>query len=355
MEGEVKNMILVWSTVVASLYYCQRVGKIFPSGIARHLAIFPVVFLFFLLPLNLTSIHFGGTTSFFIAWLASFKLILFAFNKGPLSSNSSIPPSRFILLACFPIKFHQSDHQLSQDATAEKKTHKSPLIYVAKIVIFAVILRIYDYKEQLHPKIILFCYCLHVYFMLEMVLALVAALTKALVHVELEEQFNEPYLATSLQDFWGRRWNLMVPNILQPTVYHPVRSVAARFMDRKWAAIPGVLATFLVSGLMHELVLYNIGRLRPSGEMMCFFLIHGLSLSVEIVIKKILRGKFSVPGIVSGPLTLAYVIYTSFLLFFPPFLRSKADVKGCTESLAFIEFIKNHRLVGPNDIACPFL
>ncbi|KAL0398845.1 UNVERIFIED_CONTAM: Acyl-CoA--sterol O-acyltransferase 1 [Sesamum radiatum] len=348
MEGEVKNVILVWSTVVACLCYCYGVGKLFPSGIARHCAIFPVVFLFFVLPLNLTSIHFGGTTSFFIAWLASFKLVLFAFNQGPLSSNSSIPLSRFILLACFPIKFHQS-HQ------DHRKTHKSPLIYFAKILIFAFILRIYDYKQHLHPKIILFCYCLHVYFMLEMVLALVAALTKALVHVELEEQFNEPYLATSLQDFWGRRWNLMVPNILQPTVYHPVRWLAARFMDRKWAAIPGVLATFLVSGLMHELVLYNIGRLRPSGEMMCFFLLHGVSLSVEIVIKKILRGKFSLPRIVSGPLTLVYVMYTSFLLFFPPFLRSKADVKGCTESLAFIEFIKNHRLVSPNDISCPFL
>ncbi|XP_020554122.1 long-chain-alcohol O-fatty-acyltransferase-like [Sesamum indicum] len=201
------------------------------------------------------------------------------------------------------------------------------------------------------------CYCHRVgkLFPSETVLALVAALTKALLHVELEEQSNEPYLATSLQDFWGRRWNLMVPNILQPTVYHPVRSVATRFMDRKWAAIPGVLATFLVSGLMHELVLYNIGRLRPSGEMMCFFLLHGVSLSLEIVIKKILRGKFSLPGIVSGPLTLAYVMYTSFLLFFPPFLRSKADVKGCTESLAFIESIKNHRLVSPNDISCPFL
>ncbi|KAL2244991.1 UNVERIFIED_CONTAM: putative long-chain-alcohol O-fatty-acyltransferase 5 [Sesamum indicum] len=345
MEGEVKNVILVWSTVVASLCYCHRVGKLFPSGIARRFAIFPVVFLFFLLPLNLTSIHFGGTTSFFIAWLASFKLILFAFNKPPLSSIPSIPLSRFILLACFPIKFHQS-HRI---------THRSPLIYFAKILIFALILRIYHYKQHLHPKIILFCYCLHVYLMLETVLALVAALTKALLHVELEEQSNEPYLATSLQDFWGRRWNLMVPNILQPTVYHPVRSVATRFMDRKWAAIPGVLATFLVSGLMHELVLYNIGRLRPSGEMMCFFLLHGVSLSLEIVIKKILRGKFSLPGIVSGPLTLAYVMYTSFLLFFPPFLRSKADVKGCTESLAFIESIKNHRLVSPNDISCPFL
>lgn len=352
MEGEINNLILVWTIVVASLCYCHTVGKIFPTGNARRLAILPIICLFFVLPLNLTSIHFGGITSFFIAWLANFKLMLFAFNKGPLSSNPPIPLSRFIPLACFPIKIQQSDQNSTSQA---KKSHKSPLNHVTKIMILAVIIRIYSYKEYIHPHIILFCYCLHMYFMLEMLLALFAALSKALVRVELEPQFNEPYLATSVQDFWGRRWNLMASNILHPTVYSPVRSISTRFMPRKWAPIPAVLATFLVSGLMHELILYNIGRLRPTGEVMCFFLIHGVSVSVEIVFKKICDGKFTLPGFVSGPLTLAYVIYTSFWLFFPPFLRAKADLKGCTESLAFIEFVKNHRLVNSSDVSCPFL
>ncbi|KAI3466520.1 hypothetical protein Pfo_023183 [Paulownia fortunei] len=354
MEGEINNLILVWTTVVASLCYCHTVGKIFPTGNARRLAILPIICLFFVLPLNLTSIHFGGTTSFFIAWLANFKLMLFAFNKGPLSSNPPIPLTSFIPLACFPIKAQQSENSTSQETTA-KKSHKSTLNYVTKMLILAVLIRIYDYKKYIHPHIILFFYCLHIYFMLEMLLALFAALAKALVSVELEPQFNEPYLATSLQDFWGRRWNLMVSNILHPTVYRPVGSVSSRFMARKWAPIPAVLATFLVSGLMHELVFCNFGRLRPTGEVMCFFLIHGVSLSLEIVVKKMFDGKFTLPGMVSGPLTLAYVIYTSFWLFFPPFLRAKADLKGCTESLAFIEFVKNHRLVNPSDVSCPFL
>ncbi|KAL1562509.1 hypothetical protein AAHA92_05083 [Salvia divinorum] len=60
------------------------------------------------------------------------------------------------------------------------------------------------------------------YLMLEMILSLFAAVVKALLRVDLEPQFNEPCLATSLQHFWGRRWNLMVPNILHPTVYRPV-------------------------------------------------------------------------------------------------------------------------------------
>ncbi|KAH6787725.1 hypothetical protein C2S52_007277 [Perilla frutescens var. hirtella] len=349
MEGEIKNLILVWTTIVASLCYCQTAGKIFPSGSLRRLSIFPITCLFLLLPLKLTTIHLGAVTSFFIAWLATFKLILFAFNTGPLHSNPPLPLSHFIPLACFPIKIQKSDTELDQPA------NKSRISFATKIIILALLIRVYGYKDHLHPKIIWFCYCIHIYFMLEMLLSLFGAIAKSLTQVELEPQFNEPYLATSLQDFWGRRWNLMVPKILHPTVFQPVRSVLARLMGRKWAAIPAVMSTFFVSGLMHELVVYNFGRVRPSGEMMGFFVLHGASLSVEIVVKKMLPRKFWLPGFVSGPLTVAYVIISSFWLFFPPFIRAGADVKGCTETLAFMEFVKTRQLVSPTQLTCPFL
>ncbi|KAJ6779053.1 LONG-CHAIN-ALCOHOL O-FATTY-ACYLTRANSFERASE 3-RELATED [Salix koriyanagi] len=38
---------------------------------------------------------------------------------------------------------------------------------------------------------------------------MVAYMVRILSGLELEPQFNDPYLSTSLQDFWGRRWNLM--------------------------------------------------------------------------------------------------------------------------------------------------
>ncbi|KZV41959.1 acyl-CoA--sterol O-acyltransferase 1-like [Dorcoceras hygrometricum] len=352
MEGEINNFILVWLTAVVSLCYCYQVGKIFPTvSKARLLAILPVSCLFLYLPLNLTSIHFGGTTSFFISWLCNFKIILFAFNKGPLSSNPPIPLSRFIPLACFPIRFKVQESHVN----LTKKRDRSMLNYAIKVAMLPVFVRVYFYKNILHPKIILFCYCLHMYFMLEMMLVLVTSMAKALLRVELEQPFDEPYLSTSLQDFWGRRWNPMASNILHPTVYQPVRSASTRFVARKWAPIPAVLATFFVSGLMHELVFYNIGRLKPTGEVMAFFLLHGLSLSVEIGIKKMVKGKLLVAGFVSGPLAVAYVIYSSFWLFFPPLLRCNAELKGCTESLAFLESLKTRRLVSPSEVSCPFL
>ncbi|KAL3521890.1 hypothetical protein ACH5RR_014724 [Cinchona calisaya] len=190
--------------------------------------------------------------------------------------------------------------------------------------------------------------------LMELLLASVAALARAVMKVELEPQFDEPYLATSLQDFWGRRWNLMVSNIMRPTIYQPVRSFCTRVAGAKWASIPAVLVTFLVSGLMHELIFYNYLRHKPTGEITCFFLVNGLSLAVEIGIKNILNGRFLLPKILSRSLTLTFVVCTSFWLFFSPLLRAKADVQGCRETLAIIEFFKSGRLISPNDFSCPF-
>ncbi|CAA3010826.1 Long-chain-alcohol O-fatty-acyltransferase [Olea europaea subsp. europaea] len=110
----------------------------------------------------------------------------------------------------------------------------------------------YAYREYIHPYIILALYCCHVYLGVELVLAITAVPVRAILGLDLEPQFNEPYLATSLQDFWGRRWNLMVTSILRPTVYHPVRRISTRILGSRWAKPLAILTTFLVSGLMHE-------------------------------------------------------------------------------------------------------
>ncbi|XVF75235.1 hypothetical protein PTKIN_Ptkin13bG0171000 [Pterospermum kingtungense] len=111
-SGEMSNFFRIWLSVVVSLCYCHLIGKIIPKGSARLLCLLPVVCLFTLLPLNLSSIHLGGTTAFFIAWLANFKLLLLAFGNGPLSSPSLSLP-RFLAVACLPIKIEQNPHPKS--------------------------------------------------------------------------------------------------------------------------------------------------------------------------------------------------------------------------------------------------
>ncbi|KAM3328084.1 acyl-CoA-sterol O-acyltransferase 1-like [Capsicum galapagoense] len=352
MEGEIHNFIVVWAIILTSLCYSHTIAKFIPKGKSRFVAIIPIVCLFFKLPFCLSSINLGANTSFFIAWLANFKLLLFAFGKGPLSSTPPLPLSSFIPLACLPIKLQTSSIKTTQ------KSKKSTLNLVTKIALLAILLRVYNYKDYLHTKIILFLYCLYIYLSLEIMLTMISTMVRVASQVELEPPFDEPYKTSSLQDFWGRRWNLMVTNTLHPAVYVSVRSMVidrGPHFSRKWAPLPAVLVTFIVSGLMHELIFYNIGRLKPSWEVTFFFIIHGVALSLEIVIKKLLNGKIMIPKIISGPLTLGFIIFTSFWLFFPPFLRGKADVKACAEFIAFLEFVKCGKLVSPTNVTCPLL
>ncbi|XP_074338431.1 acyl-CoA--sterol O-acyltransferase 1-like [Apium graveolens] len=354
MEGELNNFAMVWITVLASLCYCHTIAKFIPKGTTRFLTTLPISILFIFLPLNLYTMHLGATSSFFISWLANFKILLFAFDKGPLFSNPPIPLSLFIPLACLPIKINHSSEQVKQNQIPSKP-NKSHLNYFTKILLLGFLVKIYDYKENFHPNFLLFLYCFHIYFSLELILAMFAALARVVMQAELEPPFDEPYLATSLQDFWGKRWNLMVTNILKPTIFEPTRYVFTGLVGRKWAVFPSVFATFFVSGLMHELVFYTYGRQNTRWEVTWFFLIHGVSLGVEMGLKKLVNGKFRLPRTVSGPLALIYVVVTSFWLFFPPFLRGNADVKGCQEFLAFIEFVWHGRLVSPNQVSCPYL
>ncbi|GKV18724.1 hypothetical protein SLEP1_g29065 [Rubroshorea leprosula] len=367
MEGEMYNLMKVWIWVLISLCYCYVLGKATPKGTRRLLCLLPIVCLFLYLPLNLSSLHLGGISAFFIAWLANFKLLLFAYGKGPLSSSLSLP--RFVAVACLPIKIQQNQspkshlngqnpktpspqlHQNGQNkehpnAQNPQKGHKSPSNYAIKILLLAALLRVYDYREFIHHILILVLYSFHIYFALEIILAMVAAIARVVLGLELEQQFNEPYLSTSLQDFWGRRWNIMVSSILRLSVYDPLLRFGTPLIGRKWAPLPAVFGTFVVSGLMHEIIFYYLGRVRPTWEITRLFLLHGFCLMVEIVLKKISteKDKRRLPRVVSTPLTVGFVLTTGFWLFFPPLLRCRAEERAFQEYAALGAFLNNIRL-----------
>ncbi|KHN40830.1 acyl-CoA--sterol O-acyltransferase 1-like [Glycine soja] len=345
MEGEIKNFIMVWSVASATMCYCHRIGKLIPEGTSRLIALFPAIGILLLLPLRLISVHLGGPSAFFLGWLSTFKLILFAFGKGPLSSNPPLSLPHFVPIACLPIKFeHDPKHQIPQ------KKHKSPFSYASTsmVIILAALIPLYGKKEYFHPKFVFFLYGLHMYIGLEFIFATVSAATRKLIGVQLEPQFKEPYLCTSLQDFWGRRWNIMVNRVLHPTVYDPVKNLSARVLGRKWAPLPAILASFAVSGMMHELVFYYIKREKrtwevwePSWDATCFFLIHGVCVAMEVGIKKSLRGKkqWQVPRVLSWMLTLLFVLYTAMAFFLPALARCRVYEKATRELTALTQFL----------------
>lgn len=355
------SMMKVWLSIFASLTYCYIIGKMIPKGVTRLLCVLPIVCLFLLLPLELTSIHFGGMTSFCVAWLANFKLLLFAFGKGPLCLDPKISFGRFVSVACFPIKVlqippqkpnlnghgHENQAQKSnlngqdrQKLISRRGPHKSFLNYATKGVLLAMVVASYDYSDYIHPKIIWLLYCFHIYFFLDIFLAMLASVVRTLSGLELEPQFNDPYLSTSLQDFWGRRWNLMVTSILRPIAYDPILYTCKNFIGRRWAQGIAILGTFLVSALMHELIFYYLGRAKPTWEVTWFFLLHGVCLPVEVTLKRAVNGRWQIPRPMQTILTIGFVIATGFWLFFPPFLACKAGVRAIEEYAAVREYLK---------------
>ncbi|XP_057968910.1 long-chain-alcohol O-fatty-acyltransferase-like [Malania oleifera] len=357
MDGEMESFVKVWGTAITLLCYCYFVAGRIPKGHARLLSLLPVFYLFFVLPLRLSVVHLAGPTAFYLSWLANFKLLLFSFDLGPLS-QSPTPIVHFIAIACLPIKTrppktppfskisntgnHPSPDS-DKDPNSSSRNGSGLALLAIKAVLLAIIVRIYDYRSHLHPYVIVAFYCCHVYLGVELTLALSAALARAVLGLEFEPQFNEPYLATSLQDFWGRRWNLMVPSILRPTVYHPVRHFSAPALGKEWAPVPAIVATFLVSGLMHEVIFYDLTRAAPTWEVTWFFVLQGVCTAAEVAAKRAVGGRWRLHRAVSGPLTVVFVGVTGRWLFLPQILRNGVDLKAIREYSVMVDFAK-HKL-----------
>ncbi|KAJ7960848.1 acyl-CoA--sterol O-acyltransferase 1-like [Quillaja saponaria] len=231
MEGELKSLIKVWLSVIASLCYCYFISSKIPKGKLRFLSLSPIFYLFTILPLSLSTVLPTGITAFFITWLTNFKLLLFSFDLGPLSSHPPKSLPLFIFIACFPIKIKQEKTYPSYQKPLNPKNPQNPSFDLQKnpklhlnlptkaFLFVLLVMGINEHKQNLHPKAVMGIYCCLLYLLVDTVMGLCNNLVQATIGgIELELPSDEPYCSTSLQDFWGRRWNLMVSNILRDTV-----------------------------------------------------------------------------------------------------------------------------------------
>ncbi|XP_051128938.1 probable long-chain-alcohol O-fatty-acyltransferase 5 [Andrographis paniculata] len=324
IHGEFTTFIKVWILALMSLSYCYFAAKILPRGGARLSAFLPVAGFFLLAPLQLQSIFLLLNLSFLLSWLATFRLFMLAFDNGPLSDPSLSLP-KFLAVACLPIKLKSQEG----DTRHCEKRPKSLSNYAVKVVVLAMVVvtcRYYADHRRMYPEVVLNMYGLCIYLSLEIILAAVAAAaTRSMAGMEMEPQFDEPYLSTSMQDFWGRRWNLTVSRIFHSAVYVPMRDLSAAVIGRRWAAQPAVMVTFAVSGLMHELTFFHFGCAMPTREVTWFFLLHGASVAIEIAVKKevkFVRG-WRLTRVAGVVLTHGFMLATSLRFMHPQFLWCK--------------------------------
>jgi hypothetical protein len=250
---------------VAALYTSAVSSHVRP-GFPRVAMLLPVGVLFMAVPLAFSSAVLRCSAFLFLTWLGAFKVLLLAMDRGPL--NPSLPVLHFLLAVALPVELiTASDGSRRPDKDKPLLAAASIISCTFKVVTVAAMAHFYWFFDRLHLYVRLALYGVRFWFSIEVLFACAAAGCSAALDVEVKPQFVQPYLATSLRDFWGRRWNLPVSAVLRAAVYNPLRARAGKEA--------GLLATFLVSGLMHEALLCYSTLQRPTGKMAAFFLLHG--------------------------------------------------------------------------------
>lgn len=87
--------------------------------------------------------------------------------------------------------------------------------------------------------------------------------------VRAEPLMRAPLLSVSLTEFWGRRWNAAFHELVHRYTFRPVL--------RKVGAGGATLLVFLLSGLVHELVI-SVPARGGYGGPTAYFLIHGVAV-----------------------------------------------------------------------------
>ncbi|GLJ55597.1 hypothetical protein SUGI_1194090 [Cryptomeria japonica] len=353
MEEVLKSSFGTVATFFGGLIYSYYVVSKLPKGLLRILAVIPVVGMYILLPLQLSSMHMRGTLSFIFTWIGTFKLIMLCFDLGPLANPwANFNLFHFVGVAAFPVEINEYKPK------AEPNNSSWCILRVDLIIkgcLLALLIYSYSFRHLIPQSLILMLYGVHMYLALDIVLGSQAMLLNSLIGAQLKPQSNKPYLASSLKDFWGARWNLIVTNILRPSVYGPVLSfcwmINIKLYERSqgnqateakpplWARGFAVISSFLVSGLMHELIFYYLTEKQPSWEVTAFFTLHGLAVAIEICLTRNLSPYITLPKFISIPTTLLIVYSTGIWLFFPPITRHGIDIKTISEYHALFQYL----------------
>ncbi|KAE8708354.1 MBOAT family protein [Hibiscus syriacus] len=105
--------------------------------------------------------------------------------------------------------------------------------------------------------------------------------------------------------------------------------------DRSGFPLHEIVAVFVVSGLMYELIYYYLTRVAPTWEVTWFFISHGVAFAVEVAVKKVVPMKRRLHPPVSVTLALGFVRSLGIL-------RNGVDEKIIGDYSKLVHSFKSH-------------
>ena len=140
------------------------------------------------------------------------------------------------------------------------------------------------------------------------------------------QNFNKPYCATSIRDFWSR-WHMTLSRWLRDYVYIPLGRNKKSFLGNRFIWL-NVVITFLVGGLWHGSNLtFVVGGLY-----------HGLLLSIERPLRKYLvRNNIEIPKFLKQVITFHLVTFGWILFNSETFDKAKILTSRIFTDFSFSE------------------
>eukprot|EP00913_Durusdinium_trenchii_P002322 g2144.t1 len=200
----------------------------------------------------------------------------------------------------------------------------------------------------------LYLHTVWVYCMLALPMLNHRMITAALWGLDTQVTMRAPLSqSTSIRDFWGRRWNLIIHGLMKRCFFMPFQNAgpgrARERRDRQQRMALALftvgvrpqtfsgpmrknlagLLSFAMSGLFHEYMWLTLHVARPessryvAGKVLSFFLVQYLSTAFEVLLGKTRLGQLAAPAVLRTVLTTLCI-----LPFGPLFLEEPSGMSG---------------------------